>query len=67
MASLLKAKHQKTALKMAEGEGLKIARASLAKMESTCFRGQQNFILISARVTCVLMIMQTLKITHLGM
>lgn len=39
MASLLKAKHQETALKMAEEEGLKIASASLAEMESTIWEG----------------------------
>lgn len=39
MASLLKAKHQKTALKMAEEEGLEIASASLAKIESTVLEG----------------------------
>lgn len=42
MASLLKAKHQKTALKMAEGEGQKIANASLAKMESTVLEGSRT-------------------------
>lgn len=39
MASLPKAKHQKTALKMAEEEGLKAAGASLAKMESNLWEG----------------------------
>lgn len=39
MAPLLKAKHQKTALKMAEDEGLEIASSSLAKMESTVLEG----------------------------
>lgn len=39
MASLLKAKHQKTALKMAEEEGLEIASDSLAKIESTVLEG----------------------------
>lgn len=39
MAPFLKAKHHKTALKMAEEETLEIASSSLAKMESTALEG----------------------------
>jgi len=39
MASLLKAKHQKTGLNMAEEAGLTIARALLASMESAIQEG----------------------------
>lgn len=51
MASLLKAKHQKTGLKMAEEEGWKIANALLASVEATIEEGSIiSYLLLQAHL-----------------
>lgn len=57
-------KTSENCLKNGRRGGPENSECFISKNGINCLRGQHHFVLLSARLTCVLMIMQALNIRH---